>query len=211
MSSNTIDDLDFPKAVLTRIVKASLPENIAIQKEARLAVNRASTIFVSYLAATANDCARESGHKIIMPNDVFKALEAVGLGDFIDRLQADLALYSSIVKQKKDLAAKNKAAEDEGDREEGEDEDEVEVEEDEDTRVGGNDHEDDNEDENKEENEEEDANADAQDTEDMEAGKDGEMASANNAQKPSSPSKSQSEYMDVDDMDPENTKRQRIE
>ncbi|KAJ2233559.1 hypothetical protein H4R99_007464 [Coemansia sp. RSA 1722] len=206
MSSNTIDDLDFPKAVLTRIVKSSLPDNIAIQKEARLAVNRASTVFVSYLAATANDCARESGHKIIMPNDVFKALEAVGLGDFIDKLQDDLALHSSIVKQKKDMAAKNKAAGGEGDQEEDEEEqegheeqeeqeEEEEAEEDEDAKMGDDNHDDDNKDKEKD--------ADAKSAENMDTGKQGEAAPKL--------SKEQSEYMDVDDNDSENAKRQRTE
>ncbi|KAJ1662470.1 hypothetical protein IW140_005273 [Coemansia sp. RSA 1813] len=103
----TIDDLDFPKAVLTRLIKSSLPENIAIQKEARQAVTKAATVFVSYLAATANDCAREGGHKTIVSSDVFKALEAVGLADFIERLQGELAAHAALVRDKK-AKAKNK-------------------------------------------------------------------------------------------------------
>ncbi|KAI8320794.1 histone-fold-containing protein [Martensiomyces pterosporus] len=105
---STIEDLDFPKAVLTRIIKATIPENISIQKDARQAVTKAATVFVSYLAATANDCARESGHKTIMANDVFMALEAVGLSDFIERLKADLEAHTAIMKEKKELAQKNK-------------------------------------------------------------------------------------------------------
>ncbi|KAJ2489593.1 hypothetical protein IWW37_003873 [Coemansia sp. RSA 2050] len=102
--TTTIEDLDFPKAVLTRIIKSSLPENISIQKEARHGVSKASTVFVSYLAATANDCARESGHKTIMTSDVFKALEAIGLADFIDRLKSDLDAFVTRSKEKKKSA-----------------------------------------------------------------------------------------------------------
>ncbi|KAJ1844602.1 hypothetical protein LPJ70_002877 [Coemansia sp. RSA 2708] len=108
--STTIDELDFPKAVLMRMIKAGLPENIAIQKEARNSVTKAATVFVSYLAAAANDCAREGGHKTIMSNDVFKALEAVGLADFIPQLTAELEAHSQLMKEKKEQAAKNKAA-----------------------------------------------------------------------------------------------------
>ncbi|KAJ2778047.1 hypothetical protein GGI15_004299 [Coemansia interrupta] len=206
-SGNTIDDLDFPKAVLTRIVKASLPDNIAIQKDARLAVSKASTVFVSYLAATANDCARESGHKTIMTNDVFKALEAVGLGDFIEKLQADLAVYAAHAKEKKELAAKNKAGETEGGQEA-----EVEAEVEEDVEE-----EDDNdEDEGEDGNEPEAAESAAMDTDSQPAN----SASSNvdtsapaNETTTTSPTlpKAQSEYMDVDENSPENVKRPRIE
>ncbi|KAJ2846727.1 hypothetical protein GGI22_006169, partial [Coemansia erecta] len=99
--------------VIMRLIKGSLPENIAIQKEARQAVTKAASVFVSYLAATANDCAREGGHKTIMASDVFKALEAVGLADFVERLQAELAAHGALVREKKEKA-KNKG-ESEGD------------------------------------------------------------------------------------------------
>lgn len=97
----TLEDLDFPKAVLTRVLKQGLPDNISVQKDVRLAVSRASTVFVSYLAATANDCARDSGHKTIMTGDVFKALEAVGLADFIERLKGELEEHKRLVEEKK--------------------------------------------------------------------------------------------------------------
>ncbi|KAJ2755854.1 hypothetical protein GGI19_001315 [Coemansia pectinata] len=118
--TTTIEDLDFPKAVLTRVIKSSLPENISIQKEARHGVAKASTVFVSYLAATANDCARESGHKTIMTQDVLKALEAIGLGDFIDRLKADLDAFAIKTKEKK----KVKSTDEDEDIEDVEDEEE---------------------------------------------------------------------------------------
>ncbi|KAJ2508468.1 hypothetical protein GGI11_006078 [Coemansia sp. RSA 2049] len=116
----TIDDLDYPKAVITRLIKGSLPDSIAVQKEARQAVTKAATVFVSYIAATANDCAREGGHKTVMASDVFKALEAVGLADFIDRLQAELAAHAAIVREKKERA-KQKGEQEEDGGEDGED------------------------------------------------------------------------------------------
>ncbi|KAJ2813557.1 Sequence-specific DNA binding [Coemansia furcata] len=121
--TTTIDDLDFPKAVLTRLIKSSLPENISIQKEARHGVAKASTVFVSYLAATANDCARESGHKTIMTADVLKALEALGLADFVDRLKADLDVFVNKTKEKKLSKTNNPTTGDDEDIEEDEEED----------------------------------------------------------------------------------------
>ncbi|KAJ2580915.1 hypothetical protein EV177_010520, partial [Coemansia sp. RSA 1804] len=100
-------------------------------KEARQAVTKAATVFVSYIAATANDCAREGGHKTVMVTDVFKALEAVGLADFIDRLQAELAAHAAIVREKKERAKQKGEQEEDGgeDGEDGEGEEEVEVDE----------------------------------------------------------------------------------
>ncbi|KAJ2746806.1 hypothetical protein GGI20_001037 [Coemansia sp. BCRC 34301] len=125
-ATTTIEDLDFPKAVLTRIIKSSLPDNISMQKDARQSVTKASTIFVSYLAATANDCARESGHKTIMTGDVLKALEAIGLADFVDRLKADLDAFGSRTKEKKEQ--RSKAAGSAMGNEDGEEDDDVDAE-----------------------------------------------------------------------------------
>ncbi|KAJ1653289.1 Sequence-specific DNA binding [Coemansia sp. RSA 25] len=141
-STTTIEDLDFPKAVLTRVIKSSLPDSISIQKEARQSVSKASTVFVSYLAATANDCARESGHKTIMTGDVFKALEAIGLSDFIDRLKADLDAFGNRSREKKEQRSRDAAGpttgndDEEGEEGDGEDDDVVEEIEDDDDAVG---------------------------------------------------------------------------
>ncbi|KAJ2527839.1 DNA polymerase epsilon subunit 3 [Coemansia sp. RSA 1937] len=109
----TLEDLDFPKAVLMRMIKSSLPDTIAIQKEARSAVSKSATVFVSYLAAAANDCARTDGRKTIMPNDVYRALEAVGLAEFVPELVVQLEKHSVLVKEKKEAAAKDKAEKEE--------------------------------------------------------------------------------------------------
>ncbi|KAJ2500878.1 DNA polymerase epsilon subunit 3 [Coemansia sp. RSA 1972] len=110
---STLEDLDFPKAVLMRMIKSSLPDTIAIQKEARSAVSKSATVFVSYLAAAANDCARTDGRKTIMPNDVYRALEAVGLAEFVPALVVQLEKHSVLVKEKKEAAAKDKAEKEE--------------------------------------------------------------------------------------------------
>ncbi|KAJ1937358.1 histone-fold-containing protein [Linderina pennispora] len=114
---STIEDLEFPRAVLARIIKGTMPENVSIQKEARHAVTRAATVFVSYLAATANDCAREAGHKTILANDVFKALEAVGLTDFIDKLKEDFEAHTAMAREKKEMKSKQASADGDDDNE----------------------------------------------------------------------------------------------
>ncbi|KAJ2778331.1 hypothetical protein H4R18_004662 [Coemansia javaensis] len=130
--SASIDELEFPKASVTRLIKASLPEGIAVQKDARAAVAKSATVFVSYLAATANDYAREAGHKTVSTNDVVKALKAVGLGDFVDRLMADLEAHTARARERGLAKAAERAAQDEAQDENENEGEEVEEEEDED-------------------------------------------------------------------------------
>ncbi|KAJ1933454.1 hypothetical protein GGF37_006721 [Kickxella alabastrina] len=64
-----------------------------------------------------------------MSNDIFKALEAVGLGDFVDRLQGDLVLHAEVLREKKERKSKEVVGgneEEEGEEAEEEEEDEVE-------------------------------------------------------------------------------------
>ncbi|KAJ2610652.1 Sequence-specific DNA binding [Coemansia sp. RSA 1365] len=212
--STSIDDLDFPKAVLTRMIKSSLPENIAIQKEARNAVSKATVVFVSYLAATANDCAREAGHKTIMPVDVKKALEAVGLADFIDRLTEELEAHTKMIKEKKELAAKNKISG--GDRDDAGDDGEQEIEEDEDAAASGEEEMDEDDASTKDEHEQNDVAADDPSKQNTTANGDANTAAqktpaevtASDAAATTAP---ESESMDVDDPNAEQAKRQRVE
>ncbi|PIA14123.1 histone-fold-containing protein [Coemansia reversa NRRL 1564] len=212
--STSIDDLDFPKAVLTRMIKSSLPENIAIQKEARNAVSKATVVFVSYLAATANDCAREAGHKTIMPVDVKKALEAVGLADFIDRLSEELEAHTKIIKEKKELAAKNKISG--GDGDDVGDDGEQEIEEDEDAAASAEEEMDEDDVSTKDEHEQNDVAADVPSKQNITGNGDAntpaqktpaEVTASDAAATPVP----ESESMDIDDPNAEQAKRQRVE
>jgi len=42
------EDLNLPNAVVTRIIKESLPSGINVGKDARLAISKAASVFVLY-------------------------------------------------------------------------------------------------------------------------------------------------------------------
>ncbi|RCH95098.1 hypothetical protein CU097_005306 [Rhizopus azygosporus] len=56
--SSTIEDNELPKAHVSRILKNALPPGTLLQKDARLAVNKAGTVFINYLSAVSNDVAK---------------------------------------------------------------------------------------------------------------------------------------------------------
>ncbi|KAF9978311.1 hypothetical protein BGZ73_002902 [Actinomortierella ambigua] len=98
---SSIEDNELPKAILTRIMKRALPENTNIQSNAKLAISKSTTIFINYLAATANDAAHSVNHKIINASHVFKALEMLDLEEMIPELTAQLEAYQKLQKSKK--------------------------------------------------------------------------------------------------------------
>ncbi|KAI8886229.1 histone-fold-containing protein [Backusella circina FSU 941] len=85
-----IEDNELPKANVTRVLKAALPPGTALQKDARLAVGKAATVFINYISAVANDVAKGASHKTISAPDVFKALEIVELDNLSPQLKESL-------------------------------------------------------------------------------------------------------------------------
>lgn len=64
-----------------------LPDNVQIRKEALLAVSKSSTIFISYLAAVADELAKQSSRKTISAADV---IEGLGLMEFPEEIRTQL-------------------------------------------------------------------------------------------------------------------------
>ncbi|KAG2179406.1 hypothetical protein INT44_006252 [Umbelopsis vinacea] len=117
--STSIDDNELPKANVTRILKHALPASTALQKDAKLAISKASTVFINYLSATANDIAKSANHKTITAPDVFKALEVLELEDFVPKLQEAFTAYQQLQQEKKSRKKEGKAEGDEDQNEEG--------------------------------------------------------------------------------------------
>ncbi|KAG0738120.1 hypothetical protein G6F57_009808 [Rhizopus arrhizus] len=115
----SIDDLELPKAVITRVLKNALPEGTVISKDTRLAANRAATVFVNYLASVANDVAKGVNHKTINSPDVIKALEIVELDHLIEPLKE--GLEGKLIAEKKQ---KKKDGDESKQKTEGEEEEE---------------------------------------------------------------------------------------
>jgi len=83
-----------------------LPANTSIQKDALLALTKSATVFISYLASTANE---QSTKKTIGPNDVLAALKEMELDQIMEldgregggRLEKELEAWETVVKGKR--------------------------------------------------------------------------------------------------------------
>lgn len=88
-----------------------LPANTSLQKDAVLALTKSATVFISYLAATANE--QRPSAKTVTPQDVLKALQemelekVMGLGERNEdgsvggRLERELAVFEEVVRGKR--------------------------------------------------------------------------------------------------------------
>ncbi|KAI0125812.1 histone-fold-containing protein [Xylariales sp. AK1849] len=87
--SATIEELNLPKSIITRLAKGVLPPNTQIQANAILAMSKAATVFISHLANAANEITTSSGKKTIMPQDVFDSLDEIEFPEFREVIQAE--------------------------------------------------------------------------------------------------------------------------
>ncbi|KAI8381195.1 histone-fold-containing protein [Radiomyces spectabilis] len=98
---SSIEDNELPKANVARVLKHALPSGTALQKDAKLAVSKASTVFINYLSAVANDLAKSANHKTICAADVFKAMEVLELDHLIPPLKESFTAFQQLQKEKK--------------------------------------------------------------------------------------------------------------
>ncbi|KAF7163678.1 hypothetical protein CNMCM5623_008484 [Aspergillus felis] len=96
-------DYLLPRSLTLRLAKAVLPPNTAIQKDAVLAIQKAATVFVSYLAShgvwvdadksSANEATLK---RTVTPADVFAALSELELEAFQPRLEKELEAFTEM-------------------------------------------------------------------------------------------------------------------
>lgn len=103
-----LEDLNLPNAVVTRIIKEALPDGVTIGKDARIAVAKASSIFILYLTSSANIIAKKSNRKIISGPDVIQAMTDIEFDQFTEPLQESLENFRKAQKEKKDATSKKK-------------------------------------------------------------------------------------------------------
>nr|XP_027219763.1 DNA polymerase epsilon subunit 3-like [Penaeus vannamei] len=110
------EDLNLPNAVITRIIKDSLPDGVAVAKEARSAIAKAASVFVLYTTSTANSLAQKNKKKTVSAQDVFNAMKEMEFEKFIEPLQESLEVHRKSQqnkKEQKEAKAKAKKAEEE--------------------------------------------------------------------------------------------------
>ncbi|KAJ1993571.1 hypothetical protein H4R33_000631 [Dimargaris cristalligena] len=86
----TIEDLDMPRAIIVRLVKSVLPDGFGISSDSKLAITKATTVFISYIAAMASDVAKSTGHKTITVQHVYKALEEAEFEEYITQIMSSM-------------------------------------------------------------------------------------------------------------------------
>ncbi|KAL1878514.1 hypothetical protein VTK73DRAFT_7942 [Phialemonium thermophilum] len=106
----SIEDLNLPKSIITRLAKGVLPPNTQIQANAILALSKSATVFISHLASSANEFTLSSNKKTIMPADVFNALEELEFGFMREQLEAEFAKFNEIQTSKRSSYRKKVAA-----------------------------------------------------------------------------------------------------
>ncbi|KAL7894733.1 histone-fold-containing protein [Trichoderma sp. SZMC 28014] len=97
----TIEDLNLPKSIITRLAKGTLPPNTQIQGNAILALSKSATVFISYLASHANENTVAAGKKTISPADVFKALDDTEFSFLKESLEAEFAKFTALQAEKR--------------------------------------------------------------------------------------------------------------
>lgn len=111
MNYDGIESYELPKAVLARVAKAELPDNVQIRKDALLAISKSATIFISYLAAVSDELAKQNTRKSITPNDVVEGLSLMEFPEEIrTQLKKEIREFRNLEAQKKDAATARKAA-----------------------------------------------------------------------------------------------------
>lgn len=107
-------DLTLPKSITTRLAKEHLPNGTAIQATAMLGIQKSATVFISYLANQANEYAVQANRKTVNPQDVLKAIEEVGFGEWRSGLEAQLKAFENNAKAKRDKSKGEKTVDGEG-------------------------------------------------------------------------------------------------
>jgi len=106
-----MEDLNLPKSIVTRLAKGVLPPNTQIQANAVLAMTKSATVFINYLATTANEHTQAGNKKTVGPADVLRALDEIEFGEFKPRLEAELAKFNELATEKRNAYRKRVAAE----------------------------------------------------------------------------------------------------
>ncbi|KAL5357001.1 histone-fold-containing protein [Aspergillus floccosus] len=89
----SIEDYLLPRSLTLRLAKSVLPPNTSIQKDAVLAIQKAATVFVSYLSSHANEATLK---RTVAPADVFSAISELEFDAFRPRLEKELDAYTEI-------------------------------------------------------------------------------------------------------------------
>jgi len=99
-----VEDLSLPNAVVQRIIKEAVPPGTIVAKDARLAISRATSLFVLYIGQAAMEFAIKNKRKTVKESDLIDALKEAEFEDLIPLLEKEMI----IAKEKKAKKAADK-------------------------------------------------------------------------------------------------------
>mmetsp|Transcript_27084 Transcript_27084/g.56907 ORF Transcript_27084/g.56907 Transcript_27084/m.56907 type:complete len:149 (+) Transcript_27084:130-576(+) len=112
------EDMALPASSIMRIAKGKLPDGVMINKDAKLAFSKATSIFILYLSTIASDVSKEGKRSTVTAQDVLTALHDLEFHDFLPDVELCLAAYREAEKArsleaqaKKSVAQAKKAEE----------------------------------------------------------------------------------------------------
>lgn len=97
-----IQDLNLPNTNITKIIKDSLPNDVNMDKEARIAIARATSVFIMYLSSNAAAIAHKQNHKTFSAQDVLESINEMEFKNFLAPMKTALVQYQKSMKDKKD-------------------------------------------------------------------------------------------------------------
>ncbi|XP_023938314.1 DNA polymerase epsilon subunit 3 [Bicyclus anynana] len=103
-----LEDLNLPLTVVTRIVKETLPEGVAISKEARTGLAKAASVFVLYVTSAATNIVKNNKRKALTGQDVLEAMTDIEFDRFVEPLREALENYKQVTSAKKLATGKKK-------------------------------------------------------------------------------------------------------
>ena len=92
----SIDDILFPRATISKSIRAILDHNddkITVSKDALTAIQRAATVFVSFMQFHARQFAKRANRKNVYASDILAGLEYAGFLGFVPHVRQLLATY----------------------------------------------------------------------------------------------------------------------
>lgn len=137
--SEKIQDLTLPLSAIQRLIKDALPANAIAKNDAKLGISKAASVFILFLTSgefeihshqtilkrkllAATDITSAKNQKTITADHVLNALKDIEFDHMIPELEAQLANYRKIMRDRKDRKSTNneagnaeKAAEEEAD------------------------------------------------------------------------------------------------
>lgn len=96
----SIDDILFPRATISKSIRAILDHNddkITLSKDALTAIQRAATVFVSFMQFHARQFAKRANRKNVYASDILAGLEYAGFLGFVPHVRQLLATYEEDV------------------------------------------------------------------------------------------------------------------